>query len=86
MYIVGGKTWEPKSSITDLIEILETAREKSTCLKNQIAGDKNYRQTAQETEIREKTVDAKDQKMSQHNYVKLENFYQWKRKVLQNTM
>ena len=39
--------------------------------ENQIAGAKNYRQTAQETEIREKTVDAKDQKTSQHKIIML---------------
>ena len=37
--------------------------------ENQIAGGKNYRQTAQETKIREKTVDTKDQKMSQHKII-----------------
>lgn len=38
--------------------------------ENQIAGRKNCRQTSQKTEIREKTVDMKDQKkMSQHKII-----------------
>lgn len=49
---------EPKNSITDLTEMLETAREKSTCLEIKLLVGKKI---AEEMEIREKKIDMKDQ-------------------------
>ena len=37
--------------------------------ENQIAGANSYRQTAQETKLREKTVDTEDRKMSQQKTI-----------------
>ena len=66
---------EPKNSITDLTEMLETAREKSTCLEIKLlVGKKNCRRNGDQ---REENRYEEPRKMIQHKMinVELENVY-----------
>lgn len=65
VYRVGEINRDPKDSITDLMEMLEIAREKSTCLKIKLLAGKHWKQTADETGIREKIVDMKNRKKNE---------------------
>ena len=69
MYIVGGKNLRTKKQHYRFNRNVRNSKRKFYMPENQTAGGKNYRQTAQETKNREKTVDTKDQKMSQHKIV-----------------
>ena len=69
MYRVGGINWEPKSSITDLIEMLETEREKSTCLKIKLLAGKTADKLHKKQRLERRQWIWRTKKMSQHKII-----------------